>query len=385
MSLRLGKAITLVLMALGIALILVIPQRFAQGDSDHEMDRRLAAALQQAGFTGRIEATLRTRLGRPVDRRLADLGRLLFFDNALGLHNDNSCAGCHTPAFSFGDSQAIAIGVDNNGFVGPNRIGPRNQRKAPPVTNSAFFPKLMWNGRFFAPSGDPFDNSQGFQFPLPEGTMRFPPNDPNVRHLLAAQGHIPQTELVEMAGFTGTRGTLEPAFDPFDGGHGVPLPPADASGFRNEPIRTVVLARINTIPEYRRLFGRIFNRGHSFPEGGITFAMIGQALAEFQISLTFANAPIDRDLLAVLAEYGGEKGRLGALFHEHTTYIRHLEQTLATRPPAASAEEHRRLIRELEGSLAQHRARLDALEAGGTKQILRRLARALHISKVLRS
>jgi len=94
---------------------------------------------------------------------------------------------------------------------------------------------------------------------------------------------------------------------------------------------------------------------------------------------------IDRDLLAVLAEYGGEKGRLGALFHEHTTYIRHLEQTLATRPPAASAEEHRRLIRELEGSLAQHRARLDALEAGGTKQILRRLARALHISKVLRS
>jgi len=97
-----------------------------------------------------------------------------------------------------------------------------------------------------------------------------------------------------------------------------------------------------------------------------------------------ARSTIDRDLLAVLAEYGSEKGRLGALFLEHTGYIRHLEQTLAARPPAASAEEHRRLIRELEASLAQHRARLDALESGGPKQILRRLARALHISKVLR-
>ena len=97
-----------------------------------------------------------------------------------------------------------------------------------------------------------------------------------------------------------------------------------------------------------------------------------------------ASSTIDRDLLAVLAEYGSEKGRLGALFLEHTGYIRHLEQTLAARPPAASAEEHRRLIRDLESSLAQHRARLEALESGGPKQILRRLARALNISKVLR-
>jgi glycosyltransferase involved in cell wall biosynthesis len=98
-----------------------------------------------------------------------------------------------------------------------------------------------------------------------------------------------------------------------------------------------------------------------------------------------ASSTIDRDLLTVLAECGSEKGRLGALFLEHTGYIRHLEQTIAARPPTASAEDHRRLIRELEASLAQHRARLDALESGGPKQILRRLARALHISKVLRS
>jgi cytochrome c peroxidase len=45
----------------------------------------------------------------------------------------------------------------------------------------------MWNGRFNAPSGDPFDNSLGFLFPLPEGSTMFPPNDPTIRHLLQAQ------------------------------------------------------------------------------------------------------------------------------------------------------------------------------------------------------
>jgi glycosyltransferase involved in cell wall biosynthesis len=98
-----------------------------------------------------------------------------------------------------------------------------------------------------------------------------------------------------------------------------------------------------------------------------------------------ANLTIDRDLLAVLAEYGSEKGRLGALFLEHTAYIRRLEQTLAAGSHAAnSAEEHRRLIRELEASLAEHRSRLTALQDGSSRQILRRLVRALHISRVFK-
>jgi cytochrome c peroxidase len=278
------------LLALSLATFLFI--RNAAADSD--LDRRLIRALEEAGFTGTIESTLEQRLGRPLDPALVDLGRLIYFDPVQGLHGDNSCAGCHTPAFGFGDSQSIAIGVDNNGIVGPGRTGPRNQRKAPPVINSAFFPRQMLNGRFVALSGDPFDNSMGFEFPAPEGTTRFPPGDPEVPTLLAAQGHIPQTELVEMAGFTGTAGTIGPEFDPFDDGHGVPLPPPDASGFRNEPIRGFVLARFNETEAYRELFGDVFNGGMPFPPGGITFSMIGRALAEFQTSLTFADAPIDR-------------------------------------------------------------------------------------------
>ena len=264
------------------------------GHQQQSLDALLGQELAQAGFTGRIEESLADRLGRPVDARLADLGRLVFFDQLNGIYEDNSCAGCHAPMNGFGDSQSIAIGVGNNGVVGPNRRGARNQRKAPLVVNSGFYPKLMLNGRFQSLSGDPFDNSAGFQFPPPEGTTRFPANDPSIRTLLAAQGHIPPTELVEMAGFTGTAGTIAPPFDAFDDGEGTPVPPPDASGFRNEPIRALVLGRFNEVQDYRDRFGEVFNGGASLPPGGITFAMIGSALAEFELSLTFANAPIDR-------------------------------------------------------------------------------------------
>ena len=114
-------------------------------------------------------------------------------------------------------------------------------------STAAFFPALMWNGRFSAPSGDPFDNGQGFLFPAPEGATAFPAADPIVTHLLIAQAHIPPTELVEVAGFTGTSGTIGPDFDAFDDGLGSTVPPPDGSGFRNEPIRAAVLARLNAV------------------------------------------------------------------------------------------------------------------------------------------
>jgi cytochrome c peroxidase len=261
------------------------------GGSDLFVDQQLQVTLQKAGFTGRVDSTLEGRLGRKLDPRLADLGRLLFFDVAGGLHNDNTCGGCHAPSSGFGDTQSIAIGIQSNLIVGPRRAGPRNQRRTPSVVNTAFYPRLMWNGRFSSLSGDPFDNSQGFAFPLPEGTTRFPSNDPVVKHLLIAQAHMPPTELVEVAGFTGTAGTIGPEFDQFDDGKGGVVPPPDSSGFRNEPIRQAVLARLNGNSNYRTLFGEIF------PEvaagAPIDFSMFGRAIAEFEFTQIYADAPID--------------------------------------------------------------------------------------------
>ena len=266
----------------------------ADDDRGMALDARLTRVLRQHEFTGRVESTLSDRLGRRIEDDLANLGRLLFFDNVQALHGDNTCAGCHSPSNGFGDTQSIAIGVDNNGLVGPNRIGPRNQRRSPIVLNAAFYPKLMWNGRFFANAspgrklGDPFSNSFGFVFPAPEA-MSLSYQD----HLLQAQAFIPPTELVEVAGFTGTSGTdLNPRFEIFDNGVGHAVPHADESGFRNHPIRMKAIEILNASPGYRLTFGKVFPEvKHGAP---ITIDMFARAIAEFEFTLTFATAPIDR-------------------------------------------------------------------------------------------
>ena len=133
-----------------------------------DLDAPLRSYLARLAFTGRVASTLEARLGRRIDRQLADIGRMLWFDPIHGLNGDNTCGGCHSPTNGFGDTQPIAIGVDNNRVVGPGRMGPRNQRRTPMAINTAFYPALMWNSRFHSVSGDPFDNSQGFVFPPPE-------------------------------------------------------------------------------------------------------------------------------------------------------------------------------------------------------------------------
>jgi cytochrome c peroxidase len=277
--------------ALSCAALILALVACGGGGSDLIVDQQLQVVLQKVGFTGRVDSTLEERLGRKVDPRLADLGRLLFFDVAGGLHNDNTCGGCHAPSSGFGDTQSVAIGIQSNLIVGPHRTGPRNQRRTPSIVNTAFYPSLMWNGRFSSLSNDPFDNGQGFKFPAPEGTTKFPANDPLVKHLLVAQGHIPPTELVEVAGFTGTSGTIGPRFDQFDDGQGGVVPPPDGSGFRNEPIRQEVLNRLNSNVNYKTLFGEVF------PEvaagAPIDFTMFGRAIAEFEFTQVYADAPID--------------------------------------------------------------------------------------------
>jgi cytochrome c peroxidase len=233
----------------------------AMSRGSDDVDAVLRRYLANHGYTGRVAETLETRLGRRVDHQLADLGRLLWFDPIQGLNDDNTCGGCHSPTNGFGDTQPIAIGVDNNGIVGPDRSGPRNQRRTPMAINTAFYPTLMWNSRFNAPSGDPFDNRAGFVFPAPEGTsLSYQP------HLLTAQAFIPPTERVEAAGFH------------FPG--------------NNDDIRGEVIRRLNASANYRQRFARVFE--HVKSGGPITFDDFARAIAEFEFTLVFADAPIDR-------------------------------------------------------------------------------------------
>jgi cytochrome c peroxidase len=226
-----------------------------------DLDAALANYLSSLGFTGRIASSLEARLGRRIDHQLADIGRFLWFDPIGGLNNDNTCGGCHSPTNGFGDTQPIAIGIDNNGIVGPGRRGPRNQRRSPLMINTAFYPSLMWNSRFHSNSGNPFDNSRGFVFPDPEGlSLSYLP------HLLVAQAFIPPTERVEAAGFA------------FPG--------------NNDDIRNEVLRRLNATADYRELFSRAFQEIKA--GGPITFDHVGRAVAEFEFTQVYADAPIDR-------------------------------------------------------------------------------------------
>jgi cytochrome c peroxidase len=87
-------------------------------------------------------------------------------------------------------------------------------------------------------------------------------------HLVVAQAFIPPTERVEAAGFN---------YSP---------------GASSNDIRTEVLRRINDISEYRKLFAQ------AFPEiaagEDISFDHFGKAIAEFEFTLIFADAPLDR-------------------------------------------------------------------------------------------
>jgi len=262
MSIQRCKLTIVFLALISVGLVALSPITSAHGDNN-ALNQQLSAVLSQHGFTGKVGLSLEQRLGRKIDHQLADLGRLAFHDSLLGLNDDNSCSGCHAAPLGFGDSQSIAIGVENNNLVGPDRAGPRNQRRAPLVLNNVFYPALMWNSRFNSVSGNPFDNSAGFQFPLPEGFSLS-----GLPHLLTAQAFIPTTEKPEMAGFhLSVPGT-------------------------NDGIRAAVVDRLNMNAEYQELFGKTFAEVKS--GAPITYEMLARAIAEFEFTLVFADAPIDK-------------------------------------------------------------------------------------------
>src|SRR5918994_3214227 len=255
--------LSIVIVALMCVAVVILSPRASATSTDDVLNEQLSAVLSQHGFTGRVGLSLEQRLGRKIDNQLADLGRLAFHDSLLGLNDDNSCAGCHSAPLGFGDSQSIAIGVENNNIVGPDRTGPRNQRRTPIILNNVFYPALMWNSRFNSVSGNPFDNSAGFQFPLPEGLSLS-----GLPHLLTAQAFIPPTEKPEMTGFHfSVPGT-------------------------NDGIRAAVVERLNANTKYRKLFGEIFPEGKSGTP--VTYEMLARAIAEFEFTLGFADAPIDK-------------------------------------------------------------------------------------------
>lgn len=279
---RLCKLLIVLSSVVVVGLLMIAPRSSADPlQSSASLDEQLMAELRENGFTGNIESTFEQKLGRKVNKKLAEVGRLLFFDPILSLAGDTSCASCHSPTAGFGDTLSISIGVNNNSMVGAGRRGPHNMRRAPSIINAALYRSLTWDSRFISYSHSAFDNTSGFAFPEPEGTLLS-----YLSHLLAAQAFMPITVRAEMAGFE------------FQG---------DNSAMRDEVAR-----RVNRVKQYKKRFKKVF------PEvkagGAITYEMIARAIAEFEFTLVFANAPIDRYARGELTALTDDQKRGGLLF-----------------------------------------------------------------------
>ena len=71
------------------------------------------------------------------DRRMVDLGRLLFFDKRLSGDVSRSCASCHDPKAGWAFPEDFSLGYPNTA----------NWRNSPTVVNVAFLDRLFWDGR----------------------------------------------------------------------------------------------------------------------------------------------------------------------------------------------------------------------------------------------
>ena len=135
----------------------------------------------------------------------------------------------------------------------------------------------------------PSTTRPAFNFRRLKGTHGSRPTTPSSAPA-AAQAHIPPTELVEMVGFTGTCAAAVRRSTTATG----PQRPATGSvdGSRNEPIRQTVVQLLNASSAYRQLFCDRVPRSRSWRAHRLR--MFARAIAEFEFTLTFADAPVDR-------------------------------------------------------------------------------------------
>jgi cytochrome c peroxidase len=181
----------------------------------------------------------------PTTPERVALGRLLFWDPILSGSKDVACATCHHPAFGYSDGLDVSIGSGGIGVGAARTFSPGHparlvKRNSQSVLNVAF--NGIAAGSAAAPAAAP---------------MFW---DLRVRSL-EAQALEPVKARDEMRG------------EAYSDAHAV----------------ASVVARLNAVAEYRRLFLRAF--GGPTP---VSEQNLGRALAAFERTLVTANAPFDR-------------------------------------------------------------------------------------------
>jgi len=173
------------------------------------------------------------------------LGRLLFWDPLLSGPKDVACATCHHPEFGYAENRDLSIGVTGAGLGHRRRFAagstiPLVKRNSQTILNVAFV------------GSDERGNYDPATAPMFW--------DVRVKSL-EAQALEPLKALEEMRGRT----------------------------YAEDKAVETVVARLNEVPEYRRLFAEAF--GATNP---VSATNLGNALAAFQRSIVANNAPFDR-------------------------------------------------------------------------------------------
>ena len=194
-------------------------------------------------------------VNEPPEANRVELGRLLFWDPILSGDRDVACATCHHPDFAYADGRDLSLGAGAIG-LGPTRVDVSNgritvvRRNSPTVLNTAFNGVGTRRGR--RRGGDTTDSVDQASAPMFW--------DNRLRGL-EAQALEPLKALEEM------RGTAYAEADALD----------------------IVVARLQSVPEYVTLFQDVFGRGTA-----IDATQVGQAIAAFERSLVAMESPFDR-------------------------------------------------------------------------------------------
>jgi cytochrome c peroxidase len=173
------------------------------------------------------------------------LGRILFWDPILSGPKDVACATCHHPQFGYAENRDLSVGVTGVGLGHRRRFVPGSsiplvKRNSQTILNVAF------SGSDEAGDYDPATAPMFWDIRS---------------RSLESQALEPLKALEEMRGRT----------------------------YAEENAVEAVVARLNDIAEYRRLFAGAFPG-----ESAVTAQNLGRALAAFQRTLVANNSPFDR-------------------------------------------------------------------------------------------
>jgi len=206
----------------------------------------------------------------PVRPALVELGRALAFDKILSGNKDISCMTCHLPGFATGDGRSLSIGQGATG-LGAARVHPQGAfipRNAPPAFNLFANKALFWDGRVEIDAA---------------GKLRTPANERLTPHMgqafefgaLSALPLFPVLSREEMRAADGNE-------------------LADIKDKQPQQVWNALMARLGTIPEYRRMFEAAYP-GTRFAQ--MNFGYASNAIAGFLVDqFAFNNSPWDQFL-----------------------------------------------------------------------------------------